>query len=626
MNLPQPLKRCAVTGLPDTSDPAFRHVVSSLRYQSAALGMPVSETTANTAGGQRLSFALQVPGASPIACGINGWPDDATGAITEYTMQAACGLMSVHGRASGRLQSLGVNYVSTLAATLALQGALAAAVGQRRGLPAAQVSTSLASAALLAIGQYLAGATALESPEKIRPGSTSTTDRPPFISADGVAFELETLDAQPWRAFWSAIGVDMNSAGKGWNGFLLRYAKAIAPVPTTLIDALARLPYARIAAVCARTGVAICPVRALEERARDDDARSMWREGPWAFTSEPGEGVNPGAHQASGTLPLSGLTVIESCRRIQGPLAGCLLALLGATVIRIEPPGGDPLRGMPPMAEGVSARFDALNRLKTVREIDIKSAHGRSEIHALVREADVFLHNWAPGKAGELQLDATDLRRINPALVYAYAGGWGAADTRELPGTDFIVQAYSGVAHRIARASNTSGGSLFTVLDVLGGAVAAQGVVAALLRRFLQPAGIRVESSLLGAATLLCAGHFAALFHSHDPSPSSNSVLQAVYPTQQGWLAIDCPDTPTAAALTRAVGLAEEMEAAELHARLPDILRAKTARQWLALLEPCGVPAAVALEDLSELHDNPRLASCFTRASYTRVNAPWRFQ
>ncbi|MBA5604231.1 CoA transferase [Duganella sp. FT3S] len=630
MSLPLPLSLCSLAGLPQTGAPAFSAAVASLRYQGQALGMSLTEAAMLQATGPTLALALHTPGAPPIACDIGGWPDGQPGIATEFTVQAACGLMSVHGRASGRMQPLGVNYVSMLTATLALQGMLAAAVGQRRGLPATQVSTSFASAALLAVGQYIAGATAPEAPEKILPGGASTADRPPFVSADGVTFELETLDAQPWRAFWSEIGVEMDSVGKGWNGFLLRYAKAIAPLPPALSAALARLPYAQVATICARTGVSICPVRALEERSRDPDAGSLLRQGPWAFTREddaaryatPDSALSP----STGTLPLSGLTVVESCRRIQGPLAGHLLALLGATVVRIEPPGGDPLRGMPPMAGGVSARFDALNRLKSVREIDIKSAQGRAEIHALVRQADVFLHNWAPGKAAELRLDAMDLRRINPALVYAYAGGWGVAGGHNLPGTDFMVQAYSGVAHRIARASGTRGGSLFTVLDVLGGAVAAQGVAAALLSRTLQAGGIRMESSLLGAATMLCADDFDALSHPNDLPPSPSGVLVAIYPTQQGWLAIDCPDAQTAAVLARVVGLDAALEPARLHAHLTQALQAKTAHQWLALLEPCGVAAAIALEDLSELHGQPRLASCFTDDAYTRINSPWRFQ
>ena len=126
-------------------------------------------------------------------------------------------------------------------------------------------------------------------------------------------------------------------------------------------------------------------------------------------------------------------------------------------VIRLELPGGDPLRGMPPCVDGVSVRFDALNRHKQVRELDIKSRAGRDELFERVRNADVFLHNWAPGKAAELGLDSTDLMRINPALVFAYAGGWGHDRPGEpLPGTDFMVQAWSGVGEQIGQASSTT--------------------------------------------------------------------------------------------------------------------------------------------------------------------------
>ncbi|AXV79339.1 MULTISPECIES: CoA transferase [Ralstonia solanacearum species complex] len=624
MNALHPLGGCALVGLRGAPASSFKAVVSSLRYQSTVLGMPMADVAEWNAPDQPLSFALRFPDAPPIVCNINGWPERSAGCTaTEFTVQAACGLMSVHGRASGRAQALGVNYVSTLAASLALQGLLAAAVGQRRGLPVGQVSTSLASAALLAIGQYLAGATAPELPETILPGSTSTSARPPFVSADGVVFELETLDAQPWRAFWAEIGVDMGTAGKGWHGFLLRYAKAIAPLPAALPSALARLPYARIAEIGQRTGVSICPVRSLQERARDEDARQMWRQGPWAFTTERCERTGLPPHQAADTLPLSGLTVIESCRRIQGPLAGHLLALLGANVIRVEPRGGDPLRGMPPLAGDVSARFDALNRLKTVHEIDLKSARGQAEIRALAREADVFLHNWAPGKAEALRLDSADLRHVNPTLVYAYAGGWGAGSEPGLPGTDFVAQAYSGVAHRIALASGLSGGSLFTVLDGLGGVIAAQGVVAALLGRCLQPASVRVDSSLLGAANLLCADALEALFRPDAPPPIAADGLQGVFPTRCGLLAIDCPDAQAVSTLARTVGLDD---AADVRARLPDALLARTAQQWLALLEPCGIPAAIVVEDLTELHGNARFADSLACEAYTRVNSPWRFQ
>lgn len=84
--------------------------------------------------------------------------------------------------------------------------------------------------------------------------------------------------------------------------------------------------------------MAICRVRTLDERMDDEHFKSNWLKGPWVFDCAVPQPELP-LTSASGLLPLSGLTVIESCRRIQGPLAGHLLALLGARVIRIEPPG-----------------------------------------------------------------------------------------------------------------------------------------------------------------------------------------------------------------------------------------------------------------------------------------------
>lgn len=634
------LENCYLSGSLRDPTPALAPLYASLRYQANALG--VAWENVDTESGA--AFALHVADNIDVDCVLEGWSDAVERPISETLAQATTGLMSVHGRASGGAQPLVVDYVSTLTAALSLQGAMAAAIGRLRGASTRTTTTSLTSSALLSVAQYLAGATAPEMPEQLLPGAASVQERPPFTSADGVAFELETLDAVPWRDFWTQVGVDAASAGKGWSGFLLRYAKAIAPVPAALCEALASLPFTQIERLAQQTGVAVCRVRSLQDRAQDKDTMAMWREGPWRFQCDgdiaqarPLKPCDP-----SSPLPLAGLTVVESCRRIQGPLAGRLLSLLGAEVIRIEPPGGDPLRGMPPMAEDVSARFDALNRDKNVREIDIKSAAGKAEVMALIQQADVFLHNWAPGKAAEMGLDYDDMTQVNPDLIYAYAGGWGENAEQDLPGTDFMAQAYSGVAAKIAAASGLPGGALFTVLDVLGGAVAAQGVTAALLARGLGRArSIRVDTSLLGAATLLCADELGALlqqpgYQNHaldgEPLPPAWTSLNGVYATAQGLLALDCLDERAFSRLTHAVVDA----ASELQIDLNDdtsdrehlqrALLHRKAQEWAALFEMSGVPAAVVVEDLTELSRDPRLAPALNKDIYVRVNSPWRFQ
>ncbi|ABB74272.1 L-carnitine dehydratase/bile acid-inducible protein F [Nitrosospira multiformis ATCC 25196] len=630
---------------PKSITPDFAPIASSFLYQSEALGMQ-TVADGNCAGDETLCFEFETPHTAPVTCEITRWEDPfRQAAVSENIMQAACGLMSVHGRSHRQPKPLGLNYVSTLTAALALQGSIAASIARLRGLPVSSSTVSMAAAGLLSMSQYIAGATASESPETTeaaeatRPLPGSSPACPPFVSLDGVIFELETLDAGPWQRFWSTLGVSSAAAGKGWRVFLLRYAKAASPLPDELSRAISRLTYHRISQVCARTGMAICPVRSIDDRAQDDDARQIWQQGPWAFSSfssEPkpnGEYLLPaGGALPEDDLPLSGFTVIESCRRIQGPLAGHLLALLGATVIRIEPPGGDPLRGMPPMAAGCSARFQALNHLKTVREIDIKSAAGKTEIRELARHADIFLHNWAPGKAVLLNLDHGDLAAINPSLIYAYAGGWATdcaehVSSNSMPGTDFMAQAYSGVAGKVGGGGSSRGGSLFTVLDVLGGVVAAQGVTIALLNRCMNNVGAKVTSSLMSAATLLCAEDFRDIYSlPASGSKPSTSIINDVYATRQGRIAIECPDVDTVLRLAEVLDLTPGIENNGFQQCLSEVFLSKTADQWVELFQHAGIPSAVVIEDLVDLQTLAHLQPGLTSGSYTQVNSPWRFK
>lgn len=602
---------------PATAAPGLAEAHQSLRYQAWALGIGWQEAATDP------DYVLRLPQGGQVRCELTLWPDHKAPG-SEFTLQAATGLMSIHGRARHPAQALGLPYLSCLTAALALQGLLAAALGQLRGGQPGRVSLSMAAAAMLAVGQYLAGATAPEAPEQLLPGACPMALQPPFCSADGIWFELETLEAGPWRAFWQALGVTAADAGKGWNGFLQRYAKAIAPLPAALPAALAQRTFDEIVTLAAESGLAVCRLRSLEDRVRDIDARALWQQGPWHFTfAAPTQApvARSGGLEVGriSRLPLAGLQLVESCRRIQGPLAGHLLACLGAEVTRIEPPGGDPLRAMPPLSGEVSARFDALNRLKRVTEIDIRTAEGRQQVYQLTRLADVFLHNWAPGKAEALRLDAATLRADHPALIYAYAGGWGPQHGPDLPGTDFMAQAWSGVAEAIGRAAGVAGGSLFTVLDVLGGVVAAQGVVAALLQRQLTGAGGQVETSLLGAASLLCADSLSRLLTGLPAVTPAANALQAVFSTRQGRLAIDCPDRPH---LLRAL----QLPADTTPTQLADHLLGQSAEVWQAQLQAAGIAASRVVEDLCDLPHDPRLHACLTLAAYVEANSPWRFQ
>ncbi|WP_265283079.1 CoA transferase [Verminephrobacter aporrectodeae] len=257
-------------------------------------------------------------------------------------------------------------------------------------------------------------------------------------------------------------------------------------------------------------------------------------------------------------------------------------------------------------------------------EIDLKSSVGQSQLKELVREADVFLHNWAPGKAAEFELDKGDLLQVQPALIYAYAGGWSSdSNASSLIGTDFIAQAWTGVANQIAEVSGTRGGTLFTALDVLGGAVAAQGVAAALFGRFVTNTGGSVYTSLAGAASLLCADELEMAIRGEDLS--SNIVANCVFPTADGLLAVDCNCAQIQVQLIEVLGLPLSTDFNELAPQLARALLAKRAEDWLVIFEGVGIPATVVVENLAHLPLTALASRSMTVGAYAQVNSPWNF-
>lgn len=621
MGMASLLEGCTIVGNFKKVAYHLQPVTDSLKFQCAALGVEI-ENSPVMESGPGFSFEFISPDSSQMKHQLSFWSDDPLRHGSEAVMQAATGILSVHGRSIGGISPLPLPYLSTASAAIALLGCLASAIGRERGMDVSGCQSSMVSTGLLCVGQYLAGATVDEGAENIPPGSHALDQRPPFRSADGQVFELETLSPEPWRRFWMALGVAQEEAGQGWKAFLQRYAKATSRLPEALISAVSSHSFKNIVSLGEITGVSICRQRTLEDRAHDEDIPLLLKHGPWRLKPEPpAHGALHGRGRNDGQLPLSGFTVIESCRRIQGPLAGHLLALLGARVIRIEPPGGDPLRGMPPFTGDRSARFDALNHLKEVREIDIKTSEGHAEVLALIANADVFIHNWAPNKAAQLKLDHQHLKEVNPGIVYTYAGGWGCLDgVVQCPGTDFTVQAYSGVASEV---SGGGGGTLFTALDVLGGIVAAQGSVLGLFQKVFCNRGCRVDTSLLESAGLLT---HSRLERARSHSPPQEATSKELFRTSEGYLALGLKATGDLQPLLRELLLSEtDLQQPDLYQKLESVLQNRAAQDWVPVFEAHGIPCCKVVESLEELAEQPRFESDLSSTPYTRVSMPWRF-
>ncbi|MEE2036785.1 CoA transferase [Nocardiopsis sp. CT-R113] len=433
------------------------------------------------------------PGRGRAGCDI-AWSPSSAALSGERDVQAACGLAHLHGLARGGPRFLPVDHASVCAGVLAAQAVSVAVLTEARGGPALRASVSVAGAALLAVAPYVADATAARG----TPSVTGEGEPPPFRSADGVRFEIETLDPEAWLRFWEALGAPPKAIATGWAPFQRRFATAVCPLPAALFATLAALPLAAVRDTARGCGVGVVPLRPVP--AAEEDPVSPWR---LRGTAE-GLGPDLPPWSAAGAGPLAGLRVVEATNRVQGPLAGLLLTLLGADTVRVEPPGGDPMRGVPPLAGDLSARFAALNRGKGAVRLDLKTAGGRRAAADLAASGHVLLYNWPPGRAERFGLGADDLAARAPGLVHVHADGWADEDPGPgIPATDFLVQAHGGIADLVADGATAPAPSLVTLTDVLGGIIAAEAALAGLLLRARTGAGATARTALVDAARLL---------------------------------------------------------------------------------------------------------------------------
>lgn len=205
------------------------------------------------------------------------------------------------------------------------------------------------------------------------------------------------------------------------------------------------------------------------------------------------------------THPLSGIKVVEMASYYSGPMAGMLLAELGAEVTKVESPSNpDFIRAgsSSPGPTSVNATFYALNRGKRFCAIDGKSTRGRALLAQLVTDADVFLHNMRPGKPEALGLGYDELSARNPGLIYAAVSGLGSdGPESQLPVYDFVIQAKVGmIEHQQGLSSERRDLVRQVVIDKTTSNAAVQGVLAALFMRERTGVGQRVDISMVGTA------------------------------------------------------------------------------------------------------------------------------
>lgn len=238
-------------------------------------------------------------------------------------------------------------------------------------------------------------------------------------------------------------------------------------------------------------------------------------------------------------LPLSGVKVVEFCQVLAGPFCGCLLADMGADVIKVESPDGDLMRAWPPLVDGYSQYFASVNRNKRSVVLDLKQPGGRDAARRLALSADVVLENFRPGVMARFGLDHAALAREKPSLVYCSVSAYGQSGPRaEEGGFDMTIQAMSGLMSVTGEPGGRPVKSGIPVADFTAGLYAAFSVVCGLLKAGKGHGADHFDVSMLGAMLGIAHLQTSELFGTgHDPV-----ALGSAHPMNAPYAAFRCRD------------------------------------------------------------------------------------
>ncbi|MGZ5082701.1 MAG: CaiB/BaiF CoA transferase family protein [Usitatibacter sp.] len=335
---------------------------------------------------------------------------------------------------------------------------------------------------------------------------------------------------------------------------------------------------------------------------------------------------------------LEGVRVLDLTRVLAGPWATQNLADLGAEVIKVERPGqgDDTRRWGPPFLRdregrdtGDAAYYLACNRGKKSVTLDLASAEGRALARSLAMKCDVLVENFKVGDLARYGLAYDSLAGDNPRLVYCSITGFGQdGPYRDRPGYDFMVQGLGGLMSVTGERDDLPGGGPqkvgVAVSDLFTGMYSTSAILAALLHRERSGRGQRIDMALLDVQVAMLANLSSAYFCSGEVPRRMGNAHQAIVPyhvfrASDGFLVVAVGNDTQFAEFCEVIG-APRWAHDERFATNPQRVRhrdllvgmigermlARTAREWLAALEPSGVPCG-PINDLAQVFADPQV-------------------
>ncbi len=342
--------------------------------------------------------------------------------------------------------------------------------------------------------------------------------------------------------------------------------------------------------------------------------------------------------------PLAGVRIADFSHVIAGPLATHFLCLLGAEVIKVEPPTGDVLRNYTQRKElrGMAEPFIGANAGKKSIVLDLKSEFGREAARALIASSDIMVENFRPGVIDRLGLGYESVSKFNPALIFCSISGYGQdGPMRDYPAIDQIIQSVSGLMGLSGEEDSIPMRVGFPIVDTYSALLAAFAIQSAYVQRERDPSrrGQNIDMSMLDASLVMMASVINPLVISGTEPKRTGNRGFSLAPTADTFDTLEDSITIGAVQQNQYERLCEALERPdlltdprfadseermkhdqELQTELAKTFATKTALEWEAILSRAGVPAG-AVRPLTAVIDLPQLQGRDLRVDVDVPNA-----
>ncbi|CQR72928.1 Formyl-coenzyme A transferase [Sporomusa ovata DSM 2662] len=324
-------------------------------------------------------------------------------------------------------------------------------------------------------------------------------------------------------------------------------------------------------------------------------------------------------------MPLKNIVVLDLTRVLAGPFATSMLADFGATIIKVEPPGGDDARSYGPFIGTESRYFMGLNRGKQSMTLNLKNPQGQAMLKEMVQQVDVLIENYRPGVMEKFGLGYETLKKINPKLIYAACSGFGQTGPyRSKSAYDITVQGIGGIMSVTGQETGEPTRVGIPFGDILPGLYIVNGILLALYHRQQTGKGQMVDVSMLDCQVAVMDSHIGKYFATgvvQKPIGNRHPTVTPLesFKTQDGYvivaagnektwekfcLLLDCPQL-----LADERFLSNNLRTQnrdELKQLLDPVFITKTSEEWIKLLEAAGIPCGI-INTIDKVVEDPQV-------------------